>query len=121
MKNKIILFSFLSLFSFNLKAADDIVRMPILDVESTEGMEYSFELKTPKFDSVVLDCQSFITGITFNQKDEMVANIYLDMFVCQDMVNYLQESKREKRPVCFELNKTTNKLTVSEEPEDKCE
>lgn len=121
MKNKISVLFFSLFLSLSVKASDDIVRMPILDLERLEGMDYSFELKTPKFDNVVLDCQSFITGITFSHEEKLVSNIYLDMFVCEDMVNYLNESKREERPICFELNKTQSKLTVSEETAEKCE
>lgn len=98
--------------------AGELIKMPMQDLVSTD-MDYVFEVKTNKFDKVVLDCQSFITGMSFSNGGELKSNIYLDMFLCEDMVNFLQESKRDQLPVCIGLDDENQELVISRET-DEC-
>jgi hypothetical protein len=98
-------------------SAGEIIKMPMQDLISTD-MDYVFEIKTNKFDKVVLDCQSFITGMSFSNGGVMKSDVYLDMFMCEEMVMFLQESKRDNLPVCIGLDGEYNELTISREVEE---
>ena len=97
--------------------ASELIKMPMQDLISTD-MDYVFEVKTNKFDKVVLDCQSFITGMSFSNGGVMKSDIYLDMFMCEEMVTFLQESKRDNLPVCIGLDVEYNELMISREVEE---
>ena len=99
-------------------SAGELIKMPMHDLVSTD-MDYVFEVKTNKFDKVVLDCQSFITGMSFSNGGEMKSNIYLDMFMCEEMVTFLQESKRDNLPVCIGLDDEYQELVITREV-DEC-
>ena len=98
--------------------ASELIKMPMQDLVSTD-MDYVFEVKTTKFDKVVLDCQSFITGMSFSNNGVEKSNVYLDMFMCEEMVTFLQESKRDNLPVCIGLNDEYKELVISREV-DEC-
>lgn len=98
--------------------AGEIIKMPMQDLISTD-MDYVFEVKTTKFDKVVLDCQSFITGMSFSNGGVVKSDIYLDMFVCEEMVNFLSESKRDGLPVCIGLDSDYGELLITRET-DEC-
>lgn len=114
MKKAIVLISFLMSWSF-VGLAGEIIKTPMQDFQSVAGMDYVFELKTTKFDKVILDCQSFITGISFSNQGILKSNIYLDMFMCEDVVNYMIESKNESLPICIGLDVEGNELYFSRE------
>lgn len=105
-------------FLSTVAIAGEINKMPMVDYLQTD-MDYVFEIKTTKFDKVILDCQSFITGISFSNEGVMKHNIYLDMFECEDMVNFFNESKRDSLPVCIGVDEEYNELYISRET-DKC-
>ncbi len=94
--------------------ASDIVRMPMNDIVSTD-MDYVFEVKTNKFDKVILDCQSFITGMNFSNAGVLDSDIYLDMFQCEEMVNFLKDSKSDNLPVCIGLDRDNQELLITRE------
>ncbi len=99
-------------------SAGELIKMPMQDLVSTD-MDYVFEVKTNKFDKVVLDCQSFITGMSFSNGGELKSNIYLDMFLCEEMVTFLQDSKRDQLPVCIGLDNEYGELVITRET-DEC-
>lgn len=117
MKKLIVLIGIVSSYSANAFSSE-LIKMPMQDLVSTE-LDYVFEIKTNKFDKVILDCQSFITGMSFSDKGQMKSNIYLDMFLCEEMVNFLQESKSENLPVCIGLDQENEELVISREV-DEC-
>ncbi len=84
------------------------------DIVST-NMDYVFEVKTNKFDKVILDCQSFITGMNFSNGGVLDSDIYLDMFQCEEMVNFLQDSKKDNLPVCIGLDRDNQELIITRE------
>lgn len=99
MKN-LVLLTFL-LFSFTTNAATERVLMT--DYVGTD-MDRMFEVKTNKFDKGILDCQSFIQGLTFYKDSQVVHSFYIDSFECEGLHDYLQSAKDNKVDICFELN-----------------
>lgn len=83
--------------------------------------DYVYEIKTEKFDKAILDCSSFITGLVFYNKDKEIYNFYLDGNECQDMYNFLFDSKIFKKPVCFEIEKEQKLLTISRANKTDCQ
>lgn len=100
--------------------AGEVVRMPMLDFTPTKEMDYIYEIKTTKFDKVMLDCQSFITGMSFSSAGEVKSNVYLDPYMCEEMLNYLQESKDNNLPVCIGLDSESQELYLTREDVNEC-
>jgi hypothetical protein len=113
MKKMIILVGFL--MSFGLKA-ETYERTVVENYSPVQNMDYSFEIKSNKFDKVILDCQSFITGMSFYNDKKLVHGIYLDAYSdCPNMHNFITESIADHQPVCLEIELESNTLTVSNE------
>ncbi len=117
MKKVILLIGILTSFSLKAETFD---RALIEDYVPIANMDFSFEIKTAKFEKVILDCQSFITGMNFYNNKKVIHSIYLDAYgECQNMHQYIVESMEKKLPVCLELETESNTLTVSHES-DEC-
>jgi hypothetical protein len=91
--------------------------MPVQDYVPTD-MDFIFEVKTNKFEKVILDCQSFITGMDFFEDGKVKYNVYLDMFQCEEMHNFLADSKRDNLPVCIGLDGEGSSLMISRDVEN---
>lgn len=106
--------------SFALTAsAETYERTLMQDYKPVTNMDFSFEIKTSRYSKVILDCQSFITGMTFYKDKKVAHSIYLDAYGdCQNMHTYLQDSFNKKIPVCLEIETENNLLTVSNDSED---
>ena len=104
------------LVSANNLFADDLIKMSFVDFRATE-MDFVYEIQTVQntFDKITLDCQRFITGMSFSKDENVKSNIYLDMFQCEDMYNLLNEAKSENLPLCIGLNPYKNSLTITRE------
>lgn len=99
--------------------ADTYERTLVEDYTPVPNMDYSFEIKTSRYNRVVLDCQSFVTGMTFYRDKKVVHSIYLDAYGdCQNVHGFIQESRANKLPVCLEVETENNVLTVSNDGED---
>jgi nucleoid-associated protein YejK len=116
MKKMIVLVGF---FLLSVSAQAEVIVTPMLDFTPTD-MGFVFEIKTTKFKNVTLDCQSFITGIKFEEQGGEVHDFYLDMFQCEEAYNYFTEAKREKLPVCLGVDKDINELLVTHAEEQDC-
>lgn len=103
----------------SVATAGELIKMPMQDYFATPEMDYVYEIKTTKFDKVILDCQSFITGISFSNNGELKSNVYLDMFMCEDLVQFLAESKKNEEPVCIGLDDEAQEIYISRET-DEC-
>ncbi|MBC7715220.1 MAG: hypothetical protein H7177_17880 [Rhizobacter sp.] len=101
-------------------SAGEIVRTPMLDYTPLPGMDYVFDVKTTKFDKVTLDCQSFITGIDFYNSNELQGHVPLDMFSCEDLVTFLDDSKTNNEPVCIGLDAEEHQLFMSHDSVEEC-
>jgi len=112
----IILVGLLSAFGLKAQTYD---RTLVNDYVPVKNMDFAFEVKTSKFQKVILDCQSFVTGMTFYNNKKVIHSIYLDAYGdCQDMHKFLYESKNQKLPVCLQVEVESNSLTVSNEELD---
>jgi hypothetical protein len=103
--------------AFGIKA-ETFEKTLMEDYTPVANMDFAFEIKTARYEKVILDCQSFITGINFYKNKKVIHSIYLDAYGdCQNMHDYLNESKQNKEPVCLELDVEKNALTVSHDSE----
>lgn len=118
MKKVIVLIGLIMSVSTALSAGE-IIKMPMQDYIATPDMDYVYEIKTTKFDKVLLDCQSFITGMSFSNAGVQKSNVYLDMFMCEELVQFLSESKKNGEPVCLGLDDEASELYITRET-DEC-
>jgi hypothetical protein len=114
MKKMIVL---IGLFASMAALSSEIIKMPMQDFFVTD-MDAVFEYKTPKFDKVLLDCQSLRMGMSFSKDGVMVSDIYLNERMCSEMFDFFYESKQEKLPVCVGLDTDNNELLITRETED---
>lgn len=87
------------------------------DYVKTE-FDYMFEVKTDKYEKVILDCQGFIMGMSFYYNGSLERKVYMDEDVCGEVNQFLSESKANSEPVCMELNVETNALVFSRKTTD---
>lgn len=92
---------FCALFSATTSFAGS-TKVLMLDYVGTD-MDRMFEIKTSQYDKVILDCQSFIQGMTFYNKGEVVHNFYIDSYECEGAHDYLQSAKDQNIAICFEI------------------
>lgn len=103
--------------AFTLQA-ETLERTLMQDYRPVANMDFAFEIKTSFYTKIILDCQSFVTGMTFYKDKKVAHSIYLDAYGdCQNMHNYLQDSFTKKIPVCLEIETESNQLTVSHDSE----
>jgi hypothetical protein len=119
MKKMIVLIGIILSVTTNARAGD-IVKMPMESYTPVAGFDYIFKVKTTKFDKVILDCQSFITGIDFSNGGILKSHVPLDMFSCEDMVSFLNESKANNQAVCMGLDIENSLLYMSHDAGDEC-
>ena len=116
--NKLIIMIGLLVTLTSVAKADEFIKMPMQDLIVTD-MDYIYEIKTTKFDKVILDCQSFITGMNFSNGGVEKSNVYLNMFECEEMVTFLLDSKANSEPVCLGLDTEFKQLMITRET-DEC-
>jgi hypothetical protein len=83
--------------------------------------DYVYEVQTDKFEKVILDCSSFITGLVFYNNNKEEYNFYLNGYECQEMYNFLFDSITSKKAVCFEIEHQKNQLTISRKNKMECQ
>ena len=114
MKKVIILVGLLAAFAVKAETVEKVLMEDYLPVE---GRDFAFEIKTKKFDKVILDCGGFVGWMTFYRDGKIAHNIYLDTYSdCPNMHDFLNGSKENKKPVCMQVE--GNALTVSNREAD---
>ncbi len=108
---------FLVSFSYHIKASE-VVKTSVVGLMPTE-LEYAVEIKTDKFDKVVLDCQSLRMGISFESKGEIYSDIYLNEMMCGEVMEFVVTSMQDGLPVCIGVDKDYQELYLSRES-DSC-
>lgn len=98
----------------------ETILTPMIDFVPNEEMGFFFEIKTTKFKNVTLDCQSFITGINFEEESGATHNFYLDMFQCEEAYNFFSSAKRDNTPVCIGVDKDQNEMFVTNDEAEFC-
>lgn len=94
--------------------AETYQRVPITGLAPVENMYASFKIITSKFDKVILDCQSFINGMTFYQRKKIVREIKMINYTdCSDIHDFIEQSELNKQPICMEIEKESNTLNLS--------
>lgn len=76
-----ILFTSLSTFGYELS---------IDSIEKTD-LDYVYSLENQEFESVLLDCQSFLNGVFFIEAGDIIASFYLDEMSCFYIKNKIEE------------------------------
>lgn len=98
----------------------EIVRMPMLDFLQTQEMDGVFEIKTTKFDKVLLDCQSLRMGLSFSNEGVMTSDVYLNEGMCYELYDFFYMSKEEKLPVCIGLDSEYQEIYISRDEGEDC-
>jgi hypothetical protein len=108
-------------FTFTLKA-ETYQRMPIMGLVPVKNMYASFKIFTPKYDKIILDCQSFINGMTFFHHKKIVREIKMVNYTdCGDVHDFIEQSKINKEPVCLEIEEESNTLNLSNSAASDCQ
>ncbi len=107
----------ISILSIQSAYAENILRMKVESMQDT-SFDYMFEIKVKEYPRVVLDCQSFIMGMSFYYDDYLERSIYLPEEDCQAVHQFIGERMESKTPVCMELNADENSLLFSEKDQD---
>lgn len=97
--------------------ADSIARMPILDITKTK-YDYMWEVKTEKYQKILLDCQGFIMGMSFYYNNQLERKIVMSDQACQEVYTFIKDSKDNQEPACMELDVDQNSLVFSRKAED---
>jgi hypothetical protein len=98
--------------------SSEIIKMPMQDILETD-MGSVFEIKTTKFDKVLLDCQSLRMGMSFANDGVVKSDIYLNENMCGQIYDFFMESKQENLPVCIGLDHDNQELLLTRET-DEC-
>jgi hypothetical protein len=77
-----------------------------------------YELKTDKYEKVILDCQGFIKGMRFYYNNQEERLVYMEEDTCDEVHAFLSDSKTNGDPVCLELNADKNSIVFSRETTD---
>ena len=119
MKKMIILVGLLSAFTIK---AEDYARTPATELIPLENTYAMFEVKTPKFEKVILDCQSFINGMSFYNDQKKVYDIRMvDYETCKNVYDFISQSKSDKLDVCIEIDGEENSVNLSNESSADCQ
>lgn len=104
------------LIAFGVKA-ETVERVLMEDYIPVEGRDFAFEVKTQKFEKIILDCGGLAGWMTFYRDGKIAHNVYMDTyFDCPNMHEFLNGSKENKKPVCLQVD--GNAITVSNEEDD---
>jgi hypothetical protein len=88
------------------------IKTPVTNVLETDR-DYVFEIATPQFKKVILDCASFINEIVFYDEKKVLYRFYLEGEDCQRMYDILTNALTNKFTACFEIESDVNTLNVS--------
>lgn len=119
MKKMIILVGLLSTLSIK---AETYQRTPVLGLRPVDNMYASFEILTPKYEKIILDCQSYINGMTFYNNKEIVREIKMVNYSdCSNVYNFISQSQQDDKSVCMEIEEEGNSLNLSNDEESDCQ
>ena len=114
MKTTLSIFIILTLLSTN---AFGEIRTAITGIQKTDR-DFVYEVKTVVFQKVILDCASFITGLTFYENNKVLYNYYLDDENCQYAFDFINNALKESSVPCFTIDEQSG-LNVSIDSECK--
>lgn len=106
------------MIAINIRA-EDLERVLLRDYAKVPDMDFSYEISTSAYQKVILDCQSFITGINFYNNGKVIHSFYLDAYgQCQDAHQFITFSRENHLPVCLEIDSKANQLNLSNDSND---
>ncbi len=79
------------------------VEVKVKKMTAERGFHYKFNLKTSLSDKVVLDCQSFIQGLTIGEKGSEVLYL-LGPYECEALQNRIKGSLSKFQKHCLDLD-----------------
>lgn len=101
------------LFSLAHSAESLIVK----SLKPTE-LEAMFELVgTKSYDKVVLDCQSFIHGVSFYKNTHLIKHFYLEVEECSDLYGLLRDRSEQEIMSCLRLSEGPRNVGVTDDLE----
>jgi hypothetical protein len=119
MKKVIILVGLLGAFTIQ---AETFQKMPVLGLVPVENMYASFEVLTPKYEKIILDCQSFVNGMTFYNNKKIVHEIKMVNYEdCSNVYDFISQSNQDKKPVCMEIGEEGSALNLSNDEASACQ
>lgn len=119
MKKMIILVGLLSTIGIK---AETYQRTPVLGLRPVDNMYASFEILTPKYERIILDCQSFINGMTFYKGEEIIREIKMVNYTdCSNVYHFINQSQQDDKAICMEIGEEQNTLNLSNDEESDCQ
>lgn len=97
-------------------------RIPVLGLAPIDNMYASFKILTPKYEKVILDCQSFIHNMSFFEHTKVVREIRMVSYNdCGDVYDFIEQSMVDKKPICMEVEEEGNTLNLSNDSAVDCQ
>lgn len=119
MKKIIILVGLLSVFSVQ---AETYQKVAVTELVPLANMYAAFEIVTPKYEKIILDCQSFINGMNFYNNKKIVREIKMINYTdCNNVYDFISQSQEAKQPVCMEIEEESNTLSLSNDEAVDCQ
>lgn len=102
--------------------AGSIQKMTVTDLLPVEDMYASFEIVTPKYEKVVLDCQSFINGMNFYKNQKIIHSIRMvDYDTCGNVHDFIGQSIQQNKAICMEIEEGNTTLNLSNDEASECQ
>lgn len=76
----------------------------------TQGFHSRFDLKTNLSEKLVLDCQSFLQGLSFGEKPQTQDMILLADWECEELMSDMKKSTSSFSKHCLEIDYQTMSL-----------
>jgi hypothetical protein len=116
MKKLIVLVCVVGVFS---ASAGNVIRSSMMDYLPTENYAM-FEIKTIKYQKLILDCQGFNMGMYFYNNDKVQTQIHMDEADCEDFNQFLTDANNQHQSVCLELDADAKRLEVTDKKIEDC-
>jgi hypothetical protein len=119
MKKVIVL---VGLFISMAASAGTFQKTAVTELVPIQNMYAAFELVTPKYDQVLLDCQSFVNGLSFYKNKLKVHEVKMVNYSdCGEVYNFINQSLTDKEPVCLQLEDGKNAVSLSNDGPTDCQ
>lgn len=93
-------------------SASEIEKIEVTDYVGTE-MDFMFQLKNDQYDRLILDCQSFVNNLRFENDKKVQRTIYLDNSYCTYYHLELMKIRKQDKKICLEVD-SEDDISISE-------
>lgn len=119
MKKLIVLIGILGAFS---ASAENYQRMQVTALTPVENMYAAFEIKSSKYEKIVLDCQSFVHNMSFYVNKKVTREIRMVNYNdCESVYDFINQSLQDKKAVCMEIEKKSSTVNLSNDEAADCQ